>query len=202
MTNDYRARLHRVGLDARINPVPSSNIRPTMIRFSVALIVLLSPLALCAEDAKSVKFTSKAGKFSVTLPEKPSEKTQTIKSDVGELEMHMFIVASTEQVYLLTYNDYPGDSLDEEAHKVLDKVIEGNQKSLKGKVTMDEKITIGKKKYPGRDIRIEQADKKQVYRAKVFLAGNRLYQVVALGPDEFVKSKSVEEYLKSFAINE
>jgi len=173
-----------------------------MIRSSAALIVLLSPFALCAEDAKSVKFTSKEGKFSVTLPEKPSEKTQTIKSDAGELKMHMFIVASAGQVYLLTYNDYPSESVDSDAQNVLDKVIEGNQKSLKGKLAMDEKITLGKKKYPGRDIRIEQAEKKQVYRAKIFLAGNRLYQVVALGPDEFVKSKPVEEYLKSFAIEE
>jgi hypothetical protein len=41
-------------------------------------------------------------------------------------------------------------------------------------------------------------DKKQLYRARVFLVGDRVYQVVALGPEEFAKGKEVDDYLKSF----
>jgi hypothetical protein len=41
-----------------------------------------------------------------------------------------------------------------------------------------------------------------LYRARIFLVGDRMYQVVALGPDEFAKSKAVDDYLNSFEIDE
>jgi hypothetical protein len=173
-----------------------------MTRFGFALVILLSPLALCAEDKKPVSFTSKEGKFTVAVPEKPSSKTSKVPSDAGPIEVHMFVVDQKDRAYIMSYNDYPPASVGN-AEKMMNTVIEGNAKSLKGKVVADEKITIGKKNHPGRAITIEiGGDKKQIYKARVYLVGNRLYQVVALGPDDFAESKIVEDYLKSFTIEE
>jgi hypothetical protein len=173
-----------------------------MKRFGFALLVLLLPLALCAEDKKPVDFASKTGKFSVTLPEKPAEKTSKVPTDLGKLELHIFIVDQKDRAFLVTYSDYPPKTVGDNAEKLLAGVIEGNAKSLKGKVLSDEKITIGKGKYPGREVRIEMPDKKGLYRARIYIVGDRLYQVVALGPDEFAKSKAVDDYMKSFTIEE
>lgn len=173
-----------------------------MIRFTPALLVLLFPLVLTAEDAKPVAFTSKEGKFSVTLPVKPTEKTTTTKTDAGEVKIHLFLVDQKDRAYIVTYSDYPAGTVGANADKVLGGVAAGNVKSLKGKLASEEKITIGKNKHPGRDIRVEMPEKKGLYRAHIFLVGDRLYQVVALGPDEFAKSKAVDDYLKSFAIEE
>ena len=128
-----------------------------------------------------------------------TEKTQKL---AGGVTVHMFLIDLKDRAYILSYNDYTPGKVDPDPQKILASVVEGNAKGVKGKVVSDEKVTIGKKKHPGRDIRIEMPDKKNIYRAKVFLVGNRLYQVVALGPDEFVKSKPVEEAMKSFAVDE
>ncbi len=171
-----------------------------MIRFCPAFVVLLFPLALWAEDNKPVIFSTREGKFSVTVPEKPTEKTNKIKTAAGEIDAYLFVIDMKDRAYIVTYNDYKPGTVDKDSDKVLAGVIKGNADSLKGKVVSEEKITIGKKKHPGREIRIEFGEK-QIYRARVFLVGDRLYQVVALGPDEFTKSKPVEEYFKSFAID-
>ena len=172
-----------------------------MTRFRSALLVLLLPLGLHAED-KQPAFKSKEGKFSVALPDKPTEKTNSVKFGEIEVKMHVFAVKHNEGVFLVTYNDYPKDVIGNDGGKFLAGVVERNAANLKGKLTSNEKITIGKKKHPGHIVRIEMPDDKRLYRARVFLVDDRLYQVVALGPDEFAKSKAVDDYLNSFEIDE
>jgi hypothetical protein len=188
-----------VTITAFTHPTPPES---TMTRCAFILPALLFPLTLCAEDKKPTVFASKEGKFTVAMPEKPSEKTSKIPTDLGQLELHIFIVDQKERAYLVTYSDYPAGTVKDNADKILTGVVEGNAKSLKSKVASEEKITIGKKKHPGREIKIEMPDKKGLYRARIYLVGDRLYQVVALGPEEFAKGKEVDEYLKSFAVEE
>jgi hypothetical protein len=182
-----------------------------MARFGPVLLVALFPLALCAEDKKDEKkdekkpvaFVSKEGKFSVTLPDKPLEKTAKVKVGDLDLDHHIFTVGQKDRAQLITYLDYTKEVIGADTDKFLSGAIERNTAFLKGKVVSDEKITFGKQKHPGRDIRIEYGgEKKQFYRARIVLAGNRLYQVVALGPDEFIKGKDADEYFKSFALEE
>jgi hypothetical protein len=175
-----------------------------MTRFAPALLVIFFPLTVGAQDKKEPPFQSKDGKFTVTLPAKPTEQTTKVPTDVGQLDMHMFIVDQKDRAYLVTYIDYPKGSVGDKADKVLDGVVDGNVKGTKGKLTSQDKITltVGKKDYPGRAVTIAMPDNKNVYRGRAFLVGDRLYQVVALGPDEFVKGDAVKGYLDSFKIDE
>ena len=176
-----------------------------MTRIRFALVVLFFPLALHAEDARSVNFSSKKGKFSVVLSAKPIEKSSKVKiNKKRDGDLHIFAVPQKDKssAQVITYSDYLTDEIGADRDKFLATVVERNVLKLNGSLVSDVKITIGKQKAPGRDIRIDQAAKKRIYRAKFFLVGNRLYQVVALGSAEFIKSKPVEEYFKSFAIEE
>ncbi|QJW95830.1 hypothetical protein [Frigoriglobus tundricola] len=172
-----------------------------MTRFHSALLLLLLPAVLHAED-KPPAFKSKEGRFSVALPDKPVEKVNEMKLGDTEVKMYVFSVAQKGRVFLVTYNDYPKAVIGEDGDKFLAGVVERNAANLKGKLIANEKIAIGKKKHPGHIVRIEMPDSKGLYRARVFLAGDRLYQVVAFGPDEFAKSKAVDDYLNSFEIDE
>ena len=167
-----------------------------------ALLVLLFPIALNAEDKKPEPFKSKEGKFSVAMSEKPKEQTNKVKTDVGEVDLHAFLVDQKDRAVVVMYSDYPAGSVAEKSEKVMAGCIEGNVKALKGKLLTEDKITIGKAKHPGREIRIEMPDKKSIYRARLFIVGDRLYQVVALGPDDYTKTKAVDDFMKSFAIDE
>jgi hypothetical protein len=185
-----------------------------MTRFGHALFVALVPLALCAqekkddkkdekkEEPKTITFTSKEGKFSVLLPGKPKEDTKKVKVDDRDADHHIFTAGQKDRAQLVTYLDYLKETIGEDKEKFLAERLARNIAFLKGKVASEEKLTIGKQKFPARDVVVEVADKKHSYRARLVLAGNRLYQVVALGPDEFVKSKDVDEFFKSFVIDE
>jgi hypothetical protein len=176
-----------------------------MIRFAPVVLVFLFPFALSADDKKDTPFKSKEGKFSVALPGKPAEQTTKVPSDLGQLEVHLFVVDLKDKAYLVSYSDYPKGSVgdkSEKIEKVLDGVVNGNAKGVKGKLLSQEKITIGKKKYAGREVQIEMPDKKGLYRARVFLVGDRLYQAIALGPTEFAKGKDVDAFLDSLVIEE
>lgn len=185
-----------------------------MIRFSAAIFIAAAMLlVLFAEgkedkkgekkdEKKPVAFTSKEGKFSVAFPEKPAEKTSKVKVGDREVDHHLFTAKQADRAQIVSYVDYDKAVVGEDKDKFLAGVVERNVVNLKGKVAVNEKVSLGKGKHPGRDVRVEMPDKKQLYRAQVFLVGNRLYQVVVLGPEEFVKGKEVDDYLKSFTVEE
>ena len=56
----------------------------------------------------------------------------------------------------------------------------------------------GKEKYPGRDTLVESADHHMRYRG--VLAGGRVYQLMLLGPKEFVTSQDAEKVLDSLEV--
>lgn len=152
-----------------------------------------------ADDEELTKFTSKAGKFSVSLPGKPMEQTKKVPAGGMDIDMFMFIVApSDDRVYLVTYSDYDKALVtDDNKDAILDGAAKGSITNLKGKTLKNEEITIGK--HPGRELLVELPNKSQ-YRAQIYLVNNRLYQVVALGPKSFVKSETTDDYFKSFKL--
>lgn len=183
-----------------------------MNRFCSALaLAVLIPFVVSAEDKKdekkeekkSVVFTSKAGKFSVTLPEKPTEKTNKVKVGDMDVDHFLFTVKQADRAQIVTYIDYPKMIIGGDKEKFIAGVVERNVENLKGgKAASNAPITIGKGKHPGRDVRVELPEQKRVYRLQAFLVGERVYQVVVLGPEEYVKSKEVDDFLKSFKVEE
>jgi hypothetical protein len=195
--------LHFKRAIARIFPAHIPIPEALMTRLAPALLILLFPVALIAEDKKPEPFKSKEGKFSVTMPEKPVSKTNKVKTDIGEVELHAFLVDQKDRAIVVMYSDYPAGSVAEgTVEKVLDGCVSGNVKALKAKLLSEDKISIGKAKHAGREIRVEMPNQQGIYRARVFLVGDRLYQVVAMGPDDYTKTKAVEDFMNSFAIDE
>lgn len=173
-----------------------------MLRFSF-VILILCPLALRAED-KPAPFASKEGKFSAALPGKPAERAVKVKYDGSDIEVKLFTVDQKDKgrAFVVTYSDYPKDKIGKDGEKFVADRLEGNVSGLKGKTVANDKLTLGKGKHPGREIRVELPAKGQLYRARAFLVGERLYQVVVLGPEEFVKGKEADDFFTSFAVDE
>jgi hypothetical protein len=148
-------------------------------------------------DEKWQTFTSKEGRFSVSLPGKPMEKTEQVSAPGGtKKELHTFTLASaSDQIYHLNYNDYPKEVVKEDKNK--EAAFDTLRKAFGGKVLSEKKITVGKNKAPGRELLIE-LPKKNFYRARVFFIGNRLFQVVAMGSEEFARGKKADQFLDSF----
>jgi hypothetical protein len=182
-----------------------------MTRLGTFLLLALLPPALAADDKKPdpkeakkpATFISKAGRFSVLLPGKPAEKTAKVQAGGQDAELHIFSATADSRSHVVTYSDYPAGVVGADKEKFLAGVVERNVERLKaGKLTANEKVSLGKGKHPGRDVRVELPDKKRLYRARVYLVGDRLYQVVVLGPTDAVKGKEADDFLNSFAVTD
>ncbi len=165
----------------------------------VAATLVLFPVAGHADEWKS--YSSKDGGFSVLMPGKPQEQTQEVKTPDGKLILHTLVsVVALDRFVYVSYSDVPAKAIEGKQDAFLDSTVKGNVSSLKGKLVTAKKIEVGKGKRPGRDVLIDLPDKKQMYRSRIVLSGNRLFQVVALGSEEFVKSKEIGAYLDSFKV--
>jgi hypothetical protein len=177
-----------------------------MIRHIIGMAVIagLSFTAAVHAEDKWETFSSKSGKYSISLPSKPMETDKKIDSAAGELTIYMALVApNNDLAYLVTYNDYPDAALaGAEKDAMLDGVRDGNVKSFGGKVASEKKITLGKEKYPGREILLEKPGETAVYRARMYLVNNRLYQVVIVSTKDVATNKDTDNYFESFKLSE
>src|SRR5262249_34301152 len=151
-------------------------------------------------EVKWEKFTPKGAKAEISFPGKATEKST---AGGGNLVLSAM---GGKAVYLMSYNDFPKeiDITDKAAvKKILDNGRDGGLKSLKGKLLTEKDVTleVGKNKYPGRAFDME-SKAFGIYRTRIYLSKNKLYQVVVLGPKEFVDSEDAKKFLDSFKIAE
>ena len=162
---------------------------------SVAGSLLLSALAQTPQTPVDTKFTSDRGGFSVKIPGKPTTKSEDITSANGPSTLYTFLVETNEgkNFYLVGYSDY-NTKLD--TTKSLDGVISAQVASMKGKITADNTITL--KGYPGRSVTIETDD--VIFYSSVYVAGNRLYQIMFGMPKGDPMPAEAKEFFSSFQI--
>jgi hypothetical protein len=160
-----------------------------------ALFISLLSVAVKAQGHSSQAFTSKEGAFSITLPEAPNEKSEPMTSNNGPTTLHTFTVERNEgQSFLMVgYSDYQ-TRLDVEG--TLTGVINGQVDSLKGKITSDKPVTLDG--HPGRLVTIETAG--AVFYSKIYVAENRLYQVMFGTAKALTQAAELNEGFESFHI--
>lgn len=159
-----------------------------------------APADPAAKAAKGpVTTTSKDGRFTVTMPIKPTFKKSVVQTAAGPMDTFIYTAETAEGTYSVGYFDLPGGVPDNDrTDAVLDGAINGMVGNTQGKLISSDSVTIAG--CPARDalwtLPINNVEMQG--RAQVILAGQRMYQVFVLGEESFVKSKQVANYLKGF----
>jgi hypothetical protein len=143
------------------------------------------------------KVTSADGKFTVEMPGKPTDTT----TDVSGWKHHQsaVLIVNKERVYryVVSYMDLSGVDLSDPQ-----KLIQLYQIGCrKGQKILEEKpISLGTRKIPGRDYRIETGTDVMVHEW-LLLDGARLYNVfVATNVKDFISSKNANRLFDTFEI--
>lgn len=165
------------------------------MRLSLLLIILLSSIGYCFAQSKppsgvgggtgsgkSVyglenwkEFTSVEGGFSVLLPGVPKEVVREIDSPFGKAQGHYFNLFMFAD-FGFSYTNLPLNIENPEAaKKLLDYTRDGMLARFKGKLLEEKDIKLDG--HPGRFFKIELASG-DLARHKVFIVGNRAYQVI------------------------
>ena len=162
-------------------------------------------------SSKPADFKSSEGGFlvktRVSLKESVQTKNPVISPDGGtvELTIHQFDGSKDGLTYSVGYSDFP-----EWVFTVADRaaVVEallenaglGLTKLSNGKLLLDLKIAIGE--FPGREILVEfqEQGQKAIVKARFYLVGRRLYQIMAFAPAGKGGMSDISAFLESFQL--
>jgi len=146
-------------------------------------------------------YKSSAGKFTVEVPSKPQEQSQEQKTNVGTIQLNMVIAEASDSGYFIGYADFPNKIANPaDVQKGLGDSVKGSVANLKGVIKSEKEYMLGD--VPCRDF--EASGKVQTtdvsMKGRFCLAGNRLYQVFALGAADKIAAADVDRFIKSFKI--
>jgi hypothetical protein len=155
-------------------------------RYSLVLMMLASPPARAADSPDAKPFTSNEGRFTISFPGRPDESTSTLKSPIGDMVLHVFKVARSndkkdKESYTLVYYDYPAEAIKSTtADKIFDAGQQGGLDELHWKLLKKTDVAKTDKAPASRDLEIEVQGVTNY--ARMILVENRLY-VIMVAPD-------------------
>jgi hypothetical protein len=171
-----------------------------LMRMSIVLLsVALGAALACADTQPEWKeFASKEGRFKVLMPGTPKQDKAETESDFGKGVLFMNVLQAGKAMYGANYSDFPVEIKKAPIKQVFDSSRDGAVANMEGKLASEKDIKLGE--YPGREIRIDVAGGKRLFRVRVFLVEQRLYQVVIFGTPEAATSKEADKFLDSFKL--
>lgn len=141
-----------------------------------------------------IKFTSDEGRFSVLVPDSPSEKTETTDSQHGPYTTHLFVVKG-QTVYLIGWVDYdPSFNFNREAE------LEANRdnfvKGLNATLLSTRSTVVNG--YSAIEFSAEAGDR--IFKSRVLMVGRRPYQIVIGSPKGTDDKENVNRFFSSFKV--
>lgn len=171
------------------------------------LLIVLAALALglsaCATAVPGQAFTSTAGKFSVVVPVALTEQVQSIDTPSGgKRDAHIFTGDAGKLAYVISYTDYAADLDMGDPAAFLETIRRTAVASADGGIqTAQSSITLDAT--PGIEFAFNWYGPKQepfVTKARVFLAGHRLYQVMTISDKATANTADMDAFLNTFKI--
>lgn len=142
-----------------------------------------------------VTFNSAPGRFSVLMPEIPTDKTETVPSDPGPYTTHLFIVRGGKSVYLLGWVDYD-PNFNFNPTRELDMNRENFIKGVNATLINNRNVTLDG--YQAIEFTAETAD--TVFKSRVYMVGRRPYQLVVGTAKGLDDSSNANRFFESFKV--
>ena len=162
----------------------------TLIAIALAFAV---QTAECAAESWELVKADNLG-FSVEFPGKP-EFNENSGDDGGKIRT--YVMRSPAAAYDVTIWDLPKEAVaSENVNQFLDNFRDSNLDGISAKLRTEAKIEIGGQ--PARDVTADVMG--MVWRGRMVIAGNRLYQVIAIVSKDAEQSETTLKYLSSFKL--
>jgi hypothetical protein len=137
-------------------------------------------------------FTSETGRFSVLLPDLP---TEAIVNEPGAYTTHRFTVDSLKSTFIIGWSDYdPSFTFNPALELELNR--ENFIKGIRGTLINNKSLIIDG--YESIEFTAETANK--VYRSRVFIVGRRPYLITALTTRGLDDTADVKRFFDSFKV--
>jgi len=142
-------------------------------------------------------FTSAEGGYSINFGGTPSEQVHTEQTPVGQLDIHLAALDMGDQAFLVSWQEQPPKA-PKDPNTILDGQLEGMLSGFPGARVVEQKeIKLGD--HVGRSHTIKLAEPDATQFTRVYLVGNRVYQIAAIGAGAG-NVTSAMAFLDSFAL--
>jgi hypothetical protein len=172
---------------------------PQVLRKS-SLPVVVAVLVVAGCKPPMTDFTSAEYKFKAKFPGSPKAEEQTVMG----IKMKMFGVETRNGASVVGVSDMPipANEPDAAVQARLDGARDGAIKNAGGTLASSSPVTLAGK-YPGREFTASVTNPtKGLVRARVYLVGKRMYQVMVMGTESYANSAASTEFLNSFQVIE
>lgn len=166
-----------------------------------ALLAVLTVANLAFAQGRTQVYSPTDGGFTVRFPSKPREKSETVKSSIGDLKVVTATYATSDgNAYLVSYADFPEAAAKPENRSAMYDEVRDGLKGKDGNILSDTRLDFGPNKVPGREIEIENKKEKKRLKYRIVQVENRLFQVAVIGSTSFATGKDADAFFKSFEI--
>lgn len=159
---------------------------------------VLAALAGCAEPPPP-EFVSQAHKFKARFGREPKEV-----GNVGRTKSTVYSAEAPTGVLRVSITELPipDDDPPERVPLYLKQAQDDLVLAARGTVTSGNTTTLAGK-HPGREFAAKfGGDEPGAMRARIYLVGKRLYQVIAVGTEGFANAPAATAFLESFMVTE
>lgn len=162
------------------------------------LIIVIIFITGCVEKEWE-EFRDEDGKFSVMLPGNPEKTTTQINTEIGVIDLNMFMYEDYNAVYMVAYSDFPLGHIESKGvQQLLDDARDGAVRDINGEL-INEKIT-EINGYPGRSLLIKAEEEELMARDNLYIVENRMYQIVIVYPLDKNVDFEMDKFISSFKI--
>ena len=160
-----------------------------------------------AAEAKPETLVDDAGRFVVSLPNPVQRGSQPVDTAVGKIVMNMLYYDGGAVAHMVIYCDYPAGSVAQSGgpDKVCANARDGALKSVNGTVRTSSTYQLGDTNglevvadIPPKDP--NDSASASVARIRFFVVGDRLYQVMYIGPTGTETEPKAVAFLDSFRL--
>ncbi len=170
----------------------------------LAVVLVFQVLAGCGGSPAPTIYTNDEGNYRILAVGSTKSSQQKLASQAGEL-----IVFATESIdgnrtsRSVTYTDYPAALVQSRRPEAM---LEGLERAMTpgGQWSIENQKSILLDGHPGRELQfsasVPNSSEKGAGRARIYLVGNRLYQVIIVGPASRVTAAELGDYVDSFEL--
>lgn len=168
---------------------------------SVSMTILCAlSLAACGQPAWRA-FTSEKGGFTVSVPRVPTEQTNRVTTAVGAVDMNLYVCEAGDVAYFVGYSDYPQSFVEQaDVAGLLAGAMNGAAGGVGGTIRSSRDISL--EGHPGKEFKADAKinGRDGTFEGRVFLVGNRLYQIFVVGLKHKASPAKIDQFLRSFTL--
>jgi hypothetical protein len=161
-------------------------------------------LAACAAafvsaNAHAESLDAKQWRFTLVFPCQSQLGSQVVNTAVGDILLTSYVCGGDNDAYFAAISDYPaGTVTPEKLDLIYAGAVNGQAENTKGTIRTVAPYTLGNT--TGREAFIDIAEPKGAIRLRLFLVGDRLYQVMCIEPAGDETGQKCLDFLNSFTL--